>query len=124
MERLIKLYEATFGCTPTKTEAITGSGSSRLYFRLATERNSAIGVIGNCQEENNAFIGITRHFLEKGLPVPTIYNVSPDVWHICKAIWVIARFIGCWPMLVIPKSTQTLMFGYWKQLSEHCPACR
>lgn len=78
MERLIKLYEATFGCTPTKTEAITGSGSSRLYFRLATERNSAIGVIGNCQEENNAFIGITRHFLEKGLPVPTIYNVSPD----------------------------------------------
>ncbi len=78
MERLIRLYKLKFDTHPVKIEQIKGSGSSRKYYRLSSETCSAIGVIGNSFEENRAFIEITRHFNKKNLPVPTIYNVSPD----------------------------------------------
>jgi N-acetylmuramate 1-kinase len=78
MERLVKLYESLYGTAPTNTEQIKGSGSARQYYRLSSKGNSAIGVIGSSLEENRAFIEITRHFNKQNLPVPTVYNVSPD----------------------------------------------
>lgn len=37
-----------------------------------------IGVIGESQEENIAFVTIARHFHSQGLPVPKVYAVSDD----------------------------------------------
>ena len=78
MERLKTLYTQTFSENPTQIEAIKDSGSARRYFRLSSNNHSAIGVIGTSIEENNAFIGLTKHFLSRNLPVPSIYNVYPD----------------------------------------------
>ncbi len=78
MQRLVELYKLHYGNSPANIEAITGSGSSRQYFRLTANGQSAIGVIGTSIEENNAFIGLTNHFLNKNLPVPTIYDISSD----------------------------------------------
>lgn len=78
MDRLIALYKSTFGLEPTQTKAITGSGSPRQYYRLSDHNYSAIGVIGSSLEENNAFIGLTRHFESRSLPVPHIYAVTSD----------------------------------------------
>lgn len=78
MKRLYSLFKDIFGTEPTGTEQIKGSGSARAYFRLTDGINSAIGVIGTSVEENNAFIGLTKHFETKGLPVPRILNVTDD----------------------------------------------
>ena len=79
MNRLKELFIATFHVSPITVNPITGSGSNRQYFRLSDNIHSAIGVIGTSKEENNAFIGITRHFYRQGLPVPKIYCVSSDM---------------------------------------------
>ena len=77
MNRLIALYNQLYGSQPTVTP-ITGSGSPRQYYRLTDDKHSAIGTIGTSHEENRAFIGLTKHFESKGLPVPHILGVSPD----------------------------------------------
>ena len=78
MKRLIELYKSNFHTEPINIEQIKGSGSDRKYYRLSDNYNSSIGVIGTSLEENKAFIGITKHFNEKKLPVPQILAVSPD----------------------------------------------
>ena len=77
MNRLKALYIQLYGSEPTVTP-ITGSGSPRQYYRLADGQHTAIGTIGTSHEENHAFIGLTKHFESKGLPVPHILGVSPD----------------------------------------------
>lgn len=79
MNRLNELFVSTFHASPTTVKPITGSGSNRQYYRLSDNVHSAIGVIGTSIQENNAFIGITRHFNTQGLPVPNIYGVSLDM---------------------------------------------
>ena len=59
-------------------EELTSSGSNRRYFRIKGGDISIIGVIGTCREENNAFISLSGHFLEKGLKVPHVLAVSGD----------------------------------------------
>lgn len=78
MERLIDLFEKYYGSKPTTQQPITGSGSSRQYFRLTDGQHTAIGTIGTSLEENNAFLYATRHFLNCYLPVPQILGVSND----------------------------------------------
>ena len=78
-QQLLDLYISYVGTAPKTTEAITGSGSNRQYFRFtSTEGKSIIGVIGTSVEENHAFITLARHFASKGLPVPQVYAVSDD----------------------------------------------
>ena len=77
MNRLIALYKQLYGSEPTVTP-ITGSGSPRQYYRLTDKQHTAIGTIGTSHEENCAFIGLTKHFESKGLPVPHILGVSQD----------------------------------------------
>ncbi len=60
----------------TKAESILPlpqSGSSRLYFRLRSGSDSAVGVFHNDDKENDAFVYFANHFRSSGLPVPEIY---------------------------------------------------
>ena len=79
MQQLTDLYISFTGSAPKTVEAITGSGSNRQYVRFTSSDGSAlIGVIGTSQEENNAFVYLSRHFALKGLPVPRVLAVSAD----------------------------------------------
>lgn len=78
MKRLSALYKDTYGVEPAEIVAITGSGSPRQYYRLTNGESSVIGVIGTNQQENLAFIGLTKHFESKQLPVPHIIATSDD----------------------------------------------
>lgn len=74
------LFVAVRGKAPLAVTELPSSGSNRRYFRLsgAEEGDSLIGVVGTSKEENSAFIYMSRHFHEKGLPVPEVLAVSPD----------------------------------------------
>jgi aminoglycoside/choline kinase family phosphotransferase len=71
-------YKELFGGSDLQTEALPQSGSDRKYFRLTTGGKSVIGAHNPNPEENEAFIGFTKHFISKGLPVPEIYGYLPD----------------------------------------------
>ncbi|MDL2299125.1 phosphotransferase [Bacteroides sp. OttesenSCG-928-E20] len=74
---LQKLYTQVTG-TPAETIVeLPSSGSNRRYFRLSGAM-SLVGVSGTSQEENKAFIYMSAHFHEKGIPVPKVYVASED----------------------------------------------
>ncbi len=79
MEEVLKqLFEKYTGQKVDEITELNSSGSNRRYFRLRGGRVSIIGVIGTSQEENNAFITLSRHFGEKGINVPKVFAVSND----------------------------------------------
>ena len=58
---------------------IAKQGSNRVYSRETdAEGKSIIRVEGTNRDENRAFIYMSRHFAEKGLPVPRVLWVSED----------------------------------------------
>ena len=59
-----------------ETVAMPSSGSSRLYFRVKTDKRYLIGAYNINIEENDAFFSFSKHFHECGLPVPEILAVS------------------------------------------------
>lgn len=75
---LAALFEQYAGTSAEETVAFPSSGSSRRYFRLRSGACSAVGVCGADAGENRAFIGLSRHFRSKGLPVPQVYAQSAD----------------------------------------------
>ncbi len=78
MDKLKDLFESYTGQKVTDTEEINSSGSNRRYFRLKGGNISVIGVVGTNVEENNAFVKLARHFIEKGIRVPKVLSVSED----------------------------------------------
>lgn len=78
MEKLKDLFESYTGQRATDVEELTSSGSNRRYFRLKGGNISIIGVVGTNKDENNAFIKLSRHFVEKGIRVPKVLAVSDD----------------------------------------------
>lgn len=79
MNELSRLYSEWAGHAPEQCQPITGSGSNRQYFRLSdADGQSVIGVVGTCHEENRAFLYLSQHFADCGLPVPQILKVSAD----------------------------------------------
>ena len=72
-----QLYKSYTGHEPQAIEKIPGAGSNRSYFRLVGEPQ-LIGVYGTSPDENRAFIYLSRHFAEKGLPVPHVVAVADD----------------------------------------------
>ena len=48
------------------------SASYREYFRISGGNRSALGVFNQDRKENIAFLAFSKHFLQKGLPVPAI----------------------------------------------------
>src|SRR5229473_1768980 len=75
MEVLKTLFEQHFHSPPTQVQPLHGQlgGSGRSIVRLASEENSAIGILHGVREENAAFVEFSRHFRRHGLPVPEIY---------------------------------------------------
>lgn len=79
MQRLSDLYKRWSGAEPQKIERLAGAGSNRQYYRITSiDGSTVIGVIGTSQEENHAFIILSKHFKSKELPVPDVYAVSDD----------------------------------------------
>ena len=79
MEEVLKqLFEKYTGQKVDEITELNSSGSNRRYFRLRGGLVSIIGVIGTSQEENNAFVTLSRHFGEKGINVPKVFAVSND----------------------------------------------
>lgn len=79
MEQLKILYKVYKGHDPLTCEAITGSGSNRLYYRLTDpDGSTVIGVVGTSRDENHAFCYLSRHFVMRQLPVPEVLAVSQD----------------------------------------------
>ncbi len=78
MEALKNLFESYSGRAAKDCVELTSSGSNRRYFRLTGGNLSIVGVIGTNKAENNAFVSISRHFIEKGIRVPRVLAVSED----------------------------------------------
>jgi Predicted phosphotransferase related to Ser/Thr protein kinases len=79
MKQLEELFKYYTGKNPSVVNELPSSGSNRRYFRLSDDDGiSLIGAKGTSVEENEAFIKISRHFRQKGLPVPEVYCVSDD----------------------------------------------
>ncbi len=80
MKQLNELYRRYTGKDAEQVKLLTPAGSSRKYYRLSGGDGevSLIGVAGTDCKENEAFIYLSRHFYEKGLPVPRVLAVSDD----------------------------------------------
>ena len=79
MQRLSDLYIRWSGAEPQKIERLAGAGSNRQYYRITSiDGTTVIGVIGTSQDENHAFVTLSKHFKSKELPVPEVYAVSDD----------------------------------------------
>jgi aminoglycoside/choline kinase family phosphotransferase len=79
MEQLTQLYRSWAGEEPAHMVQLAGAGSNRQYFRFTGHQGkTVIGVIGNSQDENHAFISLDRHFCLRKLPVPQVLAVSDD----------------------------------------------
>jgi aminoglycoside/choline kinase family phosphotransferase len=71
-------YRELFGNSPHELFPLPGSGSDRRYFRIYDKHLTVIGAFNPNIEENEAFIGFTRHFMSKNLPVPEIFGYLPE----------------------------------------------
>ena len=71
-------YTELFGDSDIKMSALPQSGSDRKYFRINTGNKTVIGAYNQNPEENEAFIGFTKHFISKRLPVPEIFGYLPE----------------------------------------------
>lgn len=65
------------------TQTIAAAGSHRCYTRHTHPNGTTyIRVEGTNRQENHAFIYLSRHFHDLGLPVPEIYEVAEDeMWY-------------------------------------------
>ena len=79
MEKLLELFREWKGEDACKVERLPGAGSNRKYYRM-TDRDggSVVGVVGEEQEENQAFVYLSRHLRRHGIHVPEVYAVSRD----------------------------------------------
>jgi aminoglycoside/choline kinase family phosphotransferase len=71
-------YRELFGDKKHEIVALPQSGSDRKYFRITLEGKSVIGAYNANLEENEAFIGFSKHFLKQKLPVPEVYGYIPE----------------------------------------------
>ncbi len=60
----------------TALDVIPQSGSNRIYFRIRTEERTYIATYNDNIRENRTFIYFSRHFRDRGCPVPEIYFVN------------------------------------------------
>ena len=81
MDVLKRLFQQHFDSPVEWIQPLQGhlGASGRKIVRLANENHSAIGILHNVREENVAFLEFSRHFLQRGLPVPEIF--AEDLAH-------------------------------------------
>ncbi len=63
---------------PHRVEKLQQSGSDRTYYRIYNNNETYIATHNLNIKESNTFIYFSRHFKERGLPVPAIYAVNAD----------------------------------------------
>ena len=78
MNELSQLFQQITSVAPQSVTELSASGSNRKYYRLQSDDLSLIGVEGTSVDENRAFIRMSQHFVDKGLPVPCVLAVSAD----------------------------------------------
>lgn len=71
-------YSKTFRVSEFNIVPLPPSGSDRKYFRITDKSGSKIGAYNANKEENDAFIGFSKHFRDKSLPVPEVYAYIPE----------------------------------------------
>lgn len=71
--QLSALFEQWAGEKTSLILPLAPSGSARVYYRLQSATKSAIGTYNPDDKENTAFVAFSKHFHQKGLPVPEIY---------------------------------------------------
>lgn len=72
-QKISALYETWAGEPVTSILPLTRTASNRDYFRIKSATKNAIGTYGPDPRENKAFVSFTKHFHQKGLPVPELY---------------------------------------------------
>ena len=75
---IIDLYKKRFMEDGVTVEALPPSGSYREYMRLTSPHFKAIGTWNEDEKENTAFIEFSKHFRNKGIKVPEIYDYRPS----------------------------------------------
>lgn len=80
MDILDKLFEQHFHSPVSRVQPLQGQlgGSGRRIIRLSGENATAIGILYDVREENQAFLEFSRHFRRHGLPVPQVYGEDLD----------------------------------------------
>lgn len=76
--QISELYAKHTGHEPVTVTPLTPAGSNRRYYRLEGGGSAIIGVEGSDRRENDAFIYLSCHFIDKGLPVPEVLAISND----------------------------------------------
>jgi aminoglycoside/choline kinase family phosphotransferase len=72
------LYYKYSGRNASLIDSLPGSGSDRKYFRINDLGKTLIGAYNKNKEENEAFIGFTKHFKAKNFNVPELLAYYPD----------------------------------------------
>jgi aminoglycoside/choline kinase family phosphotransferase len=72
-QHLSELFEKWSGEYPDLVLPLAPSASARIYYRLQSKSHVAVGAYNADRKENEAFLGFSKHFKSKGLPVPEIY---------------------------------------------------
>lgn len=72
-ESLKKLYTSWFGIEPSRFDKLPPSGSNRVYYRMGNPTKMVIGVVGENERENLAFIEFSKALRKAGIRVPEIY---------------------------------------------------
>ncbi len=73
---LIAMFEKWAGEESRSFVMLPPSGSYREYYRITGRTHSAMGAYNTDKKENLAFIEFSKHFKDKGLPVPAIYDMD------------------------------------------------
>ena len=76
IENIRELFASYTDSPVTGMEKIPQSGSNRIYFRITTSERSYIATYNDNVRENRTFVHFSRHFRERGCPVPEIYTVN------------------------------------------------
>jgi aminoglycoside/choline kinase family phosphotransferase len=73
-----QLFKEHFGIDATCVESIPMSGSDRRYYRLKSEKFSAVGTFNENIAENNSFYYFTELFKKHEIAVPELYKTAKD----------------------------------------------
>lgn len=77
-DAIIKLMDKDLSEKIVDIKMMPASGSSRIYYRIFTEKGTFIATYNSNIEENTAFLDFSKHFSKNNLPVPEIISVNDE----------------------------------------------